>query len=136
MSLQSAYRGRLKVNGHDLGAASSVTGGAWDSEETKFRSAGTEIQRAEGGMPTTANPTFVFKYDPRQHDLNWLRSQRGWAPAEGERQKLERDANGVWQTVGDAQHYTGIVKAVTPIDYDANGTTVDTFSVEISADGS
>jgi hypothetical protein len=136
MSLQSAYRGRLVVNGHDLGAASSVTGGAWDSEETKFRSAGTEVQRSEGGLPITTNAVFVFKYDPRQHDLNWLRSQRGWAPGDGTRQKIERDANGSWHAVGDPQQYTGIVKAITPIDYDANGTTVDTFSVELSTDGS
>jgi hypothetical protein len=134
MSLQSSYRARLIADGHDLGNASSQTGGAWDSEETKFRSAGTEVQKAEGGLPTTSNPVFVFKYDPRQHDINWLKSLRGWARGEGSRQKIERTSNG-WQSVGDGQIYTGVIKAVTVIDYDANGTTVDTFSVELSADG-
>lgn len=134
MSTQSSYRANLTANGHDLGKAASQTGGVWDSEETKFRSAGDDIQRAEGGLPTTGNPTFVYKYDPRQHDINWLKSLRGWAPGEGKRQKIERDANG-WHAVGDPEVWIGIIKQVTVVDYDANGTTVDTFSVELSADG-
>jgi hypothetical protein len=135
MSTQTSYRVTLTAAGHDIGQASSQTGGTWDSEETKFRSAGTEAQRAEGGLPTTSNPTFVFKYDPRQHDINWLKSLRGWASGEGKRQKLERTSNG-WRDVGDPEIWTGIIKAVTVVDYDANGTTVDTFSIELSADGS
>jgi hypothetical protein len=135
MSLQSSYRFTVTVDGHDIGTAASATGGAFDSDETKFRSSGTEQQKAEGGLPTTSNVTVVFKYDPRQHDLNWLRGRRGWAEANVTRQKLERNSDGSgWHSVGDPLVYTGKLKAVTPIDYDANGTTVDTFSLECSTD--
>jgi hypothetical protein len=134
-SLQSSYRVIVNVDGHRIGQASSMTGGAFDSDETKFRSAGTEPQTAEGGLPTTSNVTVFFKYDPRQHDLNWLRDRRGWADMDVSKTKLERTSDG-WHDVGDAIPYSGKLKAVTPIDYDANGTTVDTFSLELSADGS
>jgi hypothetical protein len=132
-NLQSSYRVSLVADGHDIGPASSMTGGGWDSEETKFASSGTDGQQAEGGRPTTGNPTFFFKYNPRQHDLEWLKSLRGWAEGLGKRQKLERTSTG-WQAVGEPQTWAGVIKAVTMVDYDANGTTVDTFSIELSAD--
>jgi hypothetical protein len=135
MSLQSSYRTTANVDGHDIGAASGVSGGAFDSDETKFRSAGTEPQRSEGGLATTTNVTVTFKYDPRQHDLNGLKDRRGWASMTVTRQKLERTSSG-WRGVGDPLVYSGKLKAVTPIDYDANGTTVDTFSLECSTDAS
>jgi hypothetical protein len=135
MSLQSKYRITVRVDGHDIGHASGLSGGAFDSDETTFRSAGPEPQRSEGGLATTSNVTVTFKYDPRQHDLNWLKDRRGWAQMDVTRQKLERTSSG-WQAVGDPLPYSGILKAVTPIDYDANGTTVDTFSLECSTDAS
>jgi hypothetical protein len=135
MSLQSSYRYTVNVDGHDVGAAASASGGVFDSDETKFRSSGTDVQRSEGGLATTSNVTVVFKYDPRQHDLNWLKDRRGWAEMDVTRQKLERTSSG-WRGVGDPLVYSGKLKAVTPIDYDANGTTVDTFSLECSTDGS
>jgi hypothetical protein len=135
MSLQSKYRVTANVDGHDIGQAQGLSGGAFDSDETKNRSAGTEPQRAEGGQQTTSNATVTYKYDPRQHDLNWLKDRRGWASMSITRQKLERTSSG-WNAVGDPLTYQGILKAVTPIDYDANGTTVDTFSLECSTDAS
>src|SRR3954452_4799601 len=112
MSLQSSYRVTVTVNNSDIGLASGVSGGAFDSDETKFRAAGTEFQHSEGGLATTTNVTVTFKYNPRAHDLNWLRTQRGWAPMTVSRQKLERDDSGTsaWRAVGDPLTYTGKLK--------------------------
>lgn len=135
MSLQTSYRIIVRVDGHAIPNCTGLSGGTFDSEETKFASSGTDPQRAEGGRATTENVTCTFKYDARAHDLNWLKDRRGWADMDVAKQKLERTSSG-WQAVGEPLPYSGVLKAVNPVDYDANGTTVDTFSLELSADGS
>lgn len=128
---QSAYRVTFSANGGPARKCLGMTGGDADSEETKIAAGGMETEEAQGGRPTVTNPVFRIKYDPAIDDLHALRALRGWAPGVGNRQKLDQHKN----PAGDADVFTGVIKRVSVVEFDANGTNPDIYEVELSADG-
>jgi hypothetical protein len=112
----------------------SATGGAFDSDETKFRSSGTEQQRPRAACrPPATSPSSSSTTRASTTSTGCAAARLGRGGRHAPEARAHSDGSG-WHSVGDPLVYTGKLKAVTPIDYDANGTTVDTFSLECSAD--
>lgn len=124
----------MTVNGVNTGTWDKIKGGAVDSDESKYRGGGMGPQQTLGGLPAVGNVTVTRLYD-RDRDIDiydWLYGLAGFGGnATVSRQPL--DADGVPR--GRPKVYTGLIKAVTPMDTDSNGNTPDTYDVEISTEG-
>src|SRR4051794_24591739 len=103
-----------------MGEATSLTGGVFDSNETKLVTAAGQAERALGGRPTASNVTAQVPYDPKVHDLHWIVSQRN-QPLVVNRQKLDDDES----PVGTPMVFTGKFKALHLVDVDLNGNNPD-----------
>lgn len=133
MGRKDQYLVTLSVEGRPCGVYDMFEGGAGDSDETKHRPGGMGAVKTYGGPTNVANITLSRVFEPdRDSDLvRWLQSVRGRARATVSRQPLDRDKN-PW---GRPFVYGGTLKTVTLGNIDSNSSDVDTYSLEISAEG-
>lgn len=130
-STQTSYRGTVTIAGVFIGEIIRKTGGALDSNETKLATAAMQGERALGGRQIASNVVVEIPFDPAQHNVHWIASQRGRAPMTVNIQKL--DDNGA--AFGDPFIYTGKLKSCNPVDVDLNGNNPDILTLEQSTDG-
>lgn len=134
MARADQRRVTVKVDDIDLGVADTKGGGAVDSEDTKHRPGGMQDERSYGGPVTVENVTATFVLDL---DVLWakvpkLRAKVGKGKATLTEQPLDVDGN----AKGKPDVYSGVLKAVTPPDYDANATgDVGKLEIEVSVSG-
>jgi hypothetical protein len=111
-----------------------MTGGEFDSEETKYRSGAMGNQISLGGPTMTGNVTLSRLFD-RTRDaqglLHWLFSQVGKGTAVVTKTPLDRDGN----AFGQPLVYQGTLKTVTPGDVDSNSSDADVYDIVISTEG-
>lgn len=133
MSTVNQYDVRLTVDGRNLGTWDKKSGGAIDSEETKYRPGGMAPERSLGGVRTVANVTLERLYElARDHDtIPWLISRVGRGACVVTQQPLDVDGNAYGRPIT----YQGTLKTVTPPEPDSTANDPSMIAVEISTDG-
>ena len=130
MALQSSYRTTVIVDGVDLGAFDTFSGGQVQRANTKHRPGGSRTERLYKGLPRYEAVTVGRTYElERDHDqmVAWLQ-QIGPQSAEVRRQPLDSDGN----DFGPAITSPGAISQVTPGNIDSNSD--DRTSLELQID--
>lgn len=133
MSRQDQHSITVSVDDRDLGVWDKRSGGAVDSEETKYRPGGLASTISLGGSVTVDNVTLQRLYDlGRDHALMpWLRSRVGKGQVTVTDQPLDVDGN----AFGRPDVYTGVLKRVTPPDADSESSDAALVEIEVSTSG-
>lgn len=130
MSREDQYSVTVTVDGIDYGVWDGMTGGEIDSEEAKYKPGGLSPQVALGGTREVSNITAsrLYQFDRDHSRINQLIARVGKGKATVARQPLDVDGN----TFGKPTVYTGILKQVTPPDFDSESGDVGKIEIEIS----
>jgi hypothetical protein len=130
MNREDTWIVRVSVDGRDLGPFDKASGGAGDSEETKYRAnGGREVTL--GGAQTLENVTVSVLYEEGVHALyHWLMSRRGRATMVVTKTPTDADGN----VFGRSIVYTGKLKAVTPPDVDSESSDAALIELEQSTE--
>jgi hypothetical protein len=135
MSRQDQYNVTVSVSyggtTRDLGTFDSFSGGAVDSDETKYWPGGLGQQISLGGRRTVDNVTVGRLYDlSRDHPImGWLIGGAGKAIVTVTKTSLTVDG----AVIGNPLVYTGTMKTVTPPDHDAESSDAATWSMEVTS---
>lgn len=134
MSREDQVKVSLTLNGEDWGTWDTFSGGAVESEETKYRPGGMAPQVSLGGATTVTNITIARLYEAlRDHgNVHRLMQLAGKATAVVKKQPLDVDGN----PFGRPLTYTGKLMNVTPPDHDSESSDAARIELEISTDGS
>lgn len=133
-SRTDTYDVRVRVNGEGTGTWDKMSGGAVDSEETKYRPGGLGEEVSLGGHVTTENVTVTRLYDlDRDHNglVRTLLAGVGKAKVVVTKQPL--DSDGV--PFGDPLVYRGKLKSVSPPDVDSESAAAGLLGIEVSVAG-
>lgn len=132
-NLQNQYRVTLFVDGTDYGVWDTLSGGAIDSEETKYSPGGMAPEISLGGRQTTENVTLGRYYDlERDHQtIKTLIGRVGKGDAEIVKQPLDADGN----VFGSPITYGGKLKSINPPEHDSMSSDVAMVEAEISVAG-
>lgn len=116
-----------------FGVWDKISGGAVDSDETKYYPGGMAPPVSIGGKKTPGNVTVSRLYRlERDHDrMGFLMAAAGQSQAKVSRQPLDIEGN----VYGKAIVYTGTLKSVTPPDLDSEQSGAALLALEISVDG-
>ena len=136
MSRQDQYNVTVSVtraNGDtkDLGTFDKMTGGAIDSEETKYRPGNMGAEIPLGGYKTVENIVVsrLFSLTRDNPIAGWLIGSIGKATVDVTKQPLDVDGN----PTGKALVYSGgKLKRFTPPEHDSESTDAALFELEIS----
>lgn len=137
MSREDQYNVTVSVTRTDLGETRSLgtfdglSGGAIDSEETKFWPGGLGQQISLGGRRTVENVTVSRLYDlARDHpNMGWLAG--GVGKADVTITKTSITVDGI--ASGRPLVYKGKLKSVSPPDHDSESSDAALFEMEISS---
>jgi hypothetical protein len=123
----------VTIDGRDFGVWENRTGGEGDSEDNKVRLGGMGPEVSLGGSKTLGNITLrkLYDLDGIGNDIAWLYAVRGRAPVVVTNQPLDQDGN----VHGRRWTWQGVLKAVTPPDYDAQGTDAAYIEIEVAPSG-
>lgn len=129
---QDTFSVTVVIAGRDFGVWEGRTGGMGDSEETKVRLGAMGPQISIGGSTTIENVTIkkLYDIDGIGNEIAWLYERRGKAPVSITTQPLDRDGN----VRGKRFTYNGILKAVNPPEYDAEGNDAAVIELEVAVD--
>ena len=134
MSRQDQYNVTLTVAGVNLGTFDKMTGGDFDSEETRYKPGAMAPQLSLGGSKTITNIVLDRLYElERDHPLmQWLESETGRADCVVTKQPLDINEH----PFGSPLVYQGKLKKVTPPPADSQATTTPAMmTVEVSPSG-
>lgn len=134
MSRQDQYNVTVSVAGTNLGTFDKMTGGDFDSEETKYKPGAMAPQISLGGSQTVSNIVVSRLYVlERDHSIiNWLKSQVGKGECVVSKQPLDINEH----PFGSPIVYQGKLKKVTPPPADSEATTTPgLIELEISTSG-
>jgi hypothetical protein len=134
MSRQDQYNVTVSVAGTNLGTFDKMTGGEFDSEETKYKPGAMAPQISLGGSKTISNIVVTRLYElERDHPLvPWLLAQTGKAECVISKQPLDINEH----PFGSPIVYQGKLKKVTPPPADSEATTTPAvIELEISTSG-
>jgi hypothetical protein len=133
-SRQDTYSVRVRVNGEGTGVWDKMSGGAVDSEETKYRPGGLGDEVSLGGHTTTENVTVTRLYDlDRDHNGLVRKLLNGVGKSKVVVTKQPLDNDGV--PFGKPLVYRGILKSCTPPDVDSESTSAGLLAIEVSTAG-
>jgi hypothetical protein len=134
MSRQDQYNVTVTVGGTDLGTFDKMSGGAMDSEESKYHPGGMAPQISLGGRTMVDNITVsrLYKLDRDRQLIPALLAGVGKAEVTCNKQSL--DING--HSFGSPITYTGILKRVGFPDVDSESNDAALFELEVTTDGS
>jgi hypothetical protein len=124
---------RLTVNGESFGIWDKKSGGAVDSEDTKYYPGGMAQQIPLGGRKTTDNVTLSRLYDRHDdHDrINTLLNAAGKGSVTISQRPMDPDGN----EYGRPLIYTGKLKRVNPPDTDSESSGAALIEIEASISG-
>lgn len=133
MSREDQYAVTLTLDGEDMGVWDKMSGGAGESEETKFRPGAMGKQKSLGGPTSVSNISLSRLYEfARDHTaIPTLMAKRGKGRCVVTKQPLDIDG-AAW---GDPLVYTGKLLTVTPPDHDSESSDAGMLEIEISTDG-
>lgn len=126
------FRTTVSVDGRDLGIFDTKTGGETDSEESRYKPGGGP-EEALGGYATVTNITVSRRFKIGRDDIliGWLRSRAGKGSAVIKVLNVDEDGN-PWET---SERFTGVLKRVSPAEYDSQNTEAAVFELEITPNG-
>lgn len=123
----------VTIDNEPTGVWDAKSGGAVDSEETKYREGGGGNQVVLGGQQTTENLTCarLLKLDRDLPLLKDWMAKCGKAPVVVTEQFMDRDGN----VAAIGLTYEGVLKAVTPPEHDSESTDAARVEIEVSLAG-
>jgi hypothetical protein len=129
---QDTFSCTVTIDGRNYGVFEGREGGAGDSEETKTRLGAMGPEVSLGGAQTIENVTVkkLYDLDGIGQDIALLYARRGRARCSITTQPMDKDGN----VHGRGWTYQGILKQVTPPDYDAEGNDAAMIELEITVD--
>jgi len=133
MSRLDQYSITVKLGTQDLGVWDKMSGGAVDSEETKYKPGGMAPAVALGGSVTVSNVTVERMFD-NVRDLPLvpdIKNAVGKGAVTISRQTLDVDGN----PYGTPIVWTGTLKQLTWPDPDSESSAAALIQLEISTDG-
>jgi len=130
---QDTWLTTVTINDVDYGIWTERKGGTVDSEEAKIYPGGMQSQISLGGSRSVDNVTLskVFDLDGLEAQVATLGALCGSASVGITQQPLDRDGN----VYGTPWSYTGVLKSVSPPEYDANGNDAAMIEIEVSVEG-
>lgn len=130
MSRRDQYAVSVTVDGTTLGVFDTMTGGAYDSEETKYKPGGMAPEVALGGSRMVSNLVVgrLFRLDRDLPLVPILKSKVGTGLCTVTKQSLDINRN----PYGTPDVYTGILKTYTPVEPDSTSNDAAVFQLEIS----
>lgn len=122
------------LNPPNLGVFDKMTGGAIDTEETKYKPGAMGASISLGGTKTVANVVVERLYDLQRdhHLMAALIAAAGKSDMTVTKQPLDADGN----AFGAPLVYTGKLKTVTPPEHDSEANTAAMLSLELSTGSS
>lgn len=131
-SRQDQHITTVSLDGVQLGAFESKTGGDSDSNTIEWQQAGMAGQITLGGAPMTANVVLSRLEDAQIIALKkWVRSRAGKGVATVTEQILDDDGF----PFGDPDVYQGLLKRAKGSDRNSNSNTAAEFEIEIVVNG-
>lgn len=134
MSRQDQAEIRVTVDGVSLGVWDSMSGGAMDSEEVRYRPGGLADEVSLGG-PRTQTEIEVMRLVSRDRDdwalIKWLMAKAGKATATVVKTPLDPDGS----AVGEARTHRGTLKAVTDADHDSQSSDPARYTITVTPTG-
>ena len=119
------------VDNASLGVWDQFSGGEVDSEESKYRPGGFDIEISLGGRRTIGNVTLARYWDDWISSIfPWLQRRAGKARTAISRFPFTAD----FIQLGPALGWGGTLKRVSPPDYDSMGTDAALIEVETTID--
>jgi hypothetical protein len=133
MSRLNQYDIRVSVNGVSLGTFDKMSGGGYDSEETKYKPGGMAPEVSLGGSRTVGNVTVsrLFRLERDLALVPTLKAAVGTGQVTVTKQSLDRNRN----PYGTPDVYTGTLKAFNPPEPDSESNDAALFELEISSNG-
>jgi hypothetical protein len=134
MSRQDQYNVTVSIAGSNLGTFDKMSGGEFDSEETKYKPGAMAPQISLGGSQTVSNIVLKRLYVlERDHTIiNWLKSQVGKGEVVVTKQPLDINEH----PYGSPIVYQGKLKKVMPPPADSEATTTPAeLELEVSTAG-
>jgi len=134
MSRQDQYNVTVSVAGTNLGTFDKMSGGDFDSEETKYKPGAMAPQISLGGSQTVTNITVSRLYVlERDHPLiPWLKAQVGRGVVVVSKQPMDINEH----PFGSPIVYQGILKKVVPPPADSGATSTPALiEFEVSTGG-
>lgn len=128
------WRTTVSLNGENMGVWDKKTGGAIDSDETKYNPGGMAPQVSLGGKKTVENVTLSRLYRlMRDHNKvqKWINNV-GKGAVVVTQQPMDVDGN----PFGKPIVYRGTLKRVTPPEVDSESNTAAMIEIEITTEGS
>lgn len=128
---QDTFNVSVVIDGVDYGGGwEARSGGAGDSEETKVKLGNMGGEVSLGGSVSVENITLkkLYDLDGIANNLTTLFARRGKAVVSITTQPLDYDGN----ACGTSFSYSGILKQVTPPEYDAQGNDEAYIELEVS----
>jgi len=134
VSRQDQYNVTVSVAGTNLGTFDKMTGGDFDSEETKYKPGAMGPQIVLGGSKSISNIVLSRLYSlTRDHPImEWLQHQTGVGACVVTKQPLDINEH----PFGKPLIYQGILKKATPPQADSEATTTPAMlELEVSTSG-
>jgi hypothetical protein len=133
MSRLNQYDIRVSLDGVALGTFDKMSGGGYDSEETKYKPGGMAPEISLGGSRTVGNVTVsrLFRLERDLALVPTLKAAVGVGQVTVTRQSLDRNRN----PYGSPDVYTGILKAFNPPEPDSESNDAALFEMEITPNG-
>lgn len=131
---QDRYNVTVSIDGINLGTFAKMTGGDFDSEETKYPPGAMAPVLSLGGRQTISNVICTRLYElERDHVImQWLQSRTGRGECVVTKQPLDINEH----PFGSPLVYQGKLKKVTPPPADSAATTTPAeWSLEVSTSG-
>jgi hypothetical protein len=130
MSRVNQYDIGVSIDGVQLGTFDKLTGGGYDSEETKYKPGGMAPEISLGGSKTTGNVTVsrLLRLDRDLPLVPMLKDKVGTGQVTVTKQSLDRNRN----PYGKPDVYTGTLKAFNPPEPDSESNDAALFELEIS----
>lgn len=133
MSREDQYAVTVSIDGSVLGVFDKMTGGAYDSEETKYKPGGMAPEISLGGSKMTTNLviTRLFRLERDLALVPILKAKVGTGLVTAIKQSYDINRN----PYGTPDVYTGTLKTFTPVEPDSTSNNPGLFSLEISTQG-
>jgi hypothetical protein len=133
MSRRNQYAISVSIDGTPLGIFDAMPGGAYDSEEQKYKPGAMAPEVSLGGSKTTTNFTVtrLFRLERDLALVPFLKAKVGNGRVVASKQSLDVNKN----PYGTPDVYTGTLKTFTPVEPDSTSNDPALFSLEVSADG-
>jgi hypothetical protein len=130
MSKVNQYAISVSLNSQSLGTFDGMSGGGYDSEETKYKPGAMAPEVSLGGSKTTGNVTVrrLFKLDRDLPLVPTIKAAIGTGSVTVTKQSLDVNKN----PYGTPDVYTGILKAFNPPEPDSTSNDAAVFELEIS----